>query len=84
MTSPSRTVYGVKSRTQNLDTRPLSHGPWVTGNHDPRSHRYASPLSRIMSQDLRMGARLLQGPIKNGVYEWLTQVSSSPPLIAFF
>ena len=35
-------------------------------------------------KDLRMGARLLQGPIKNGVYEWLTQVSSSPPLIAFF
>ena len=29
------------------------------------------------------GPHLLQGPIKNGVYEWATQVSSSPPLIAF-
>ncbi|KAL6334609.1 hypothetical protein AAG906_019244 [Vitis piasezkii] len=37
-----------------------------------------------LTNDLRMGARLLQGPIKNGVYEWLTQVSSSLPLIAFF
>ncbi|RVW31861.1 Retrovirus-related Pol polyprotein from transposon RE1 [Vitis vinifera] len=37
-----------------------------------------------LTNDLRMGARLLQGPNKNGVYEWLTQVSSSPPLIAFF
>lgn len=34
-------------------------------------------------KDLCLGACLLQGPIKDGVYEWSTQVSSSPPLISF-